>query len=61
MSGDDCGLLPGGKCWYDAGYLMADDVFGRLVAEGSDGLWASLREHYDEMIAATPDPRDGAE
>lgn len=39
-------------------FLSGDRVFGRLITEGDEGLWAALREAYDAM---RPQPEEDDE
>src|SRR5205807_10288634 len=45
----ECDLLPGGKCYYDGSGLNAEETFGRLLREGSEGVWKDLEEFYHEL------------
>lgn len=47
----DChtGINP---CYGDVSYLAGDDVLGRLIKEGHDGVWAALGEWYFELPAS---------
>jgi hypothetical protein len=46
---DDCDIL-GGKCYYDGSGLNAEPVYELLLREGSDGVWKSLGEYYNECF-----------
>lgn len=52
---DECELLPGGKCWGDAGYLLGNDAYDALCEGGEDGLWVFLRRMYDQGFAPSED------
>lgn len=45
---ESCDILldaPGG-CYYDGSGLAASEVYKRLLEEGSDGVWAALKDCY---------------
>lgn len=44
---DDCDVLPGGQCYGDHGYLVADDFLIALMEGGHEGAWAWLEECYE--------------
>ncbi len=45
-----CQYVDGGVCYYDGSSLAADDVFKRLLAEGTSGVWNVLEETYNERF-----------
>lgn len=49
VMGDDCHLI-GGPCYYDGSGLAADGMFGLLVREGSEAVWAALEEYYRDRV-----------
>jgi len=48
--GEDCDLLPGGKCFASCYYQLADDAYTALVEGGSEGLWGWMEQIYAEEL-----------
>lgn len=48
---DDCDVLPGGRCYGDVGYLVADEFVLRLVRDGEDAAWDFLAEIYADWLS----------
>lgn len=46
---DTCAFNESGRCWYDAGFLMADDVLELLLTSGEEAAWGYLAERYEEL------------
>ena len=47
--GDECDLLPGGKCSGDIGFLIGDEVFVVWKVQ-PELVWGELRRIYNEWI-----------
>jgi hypothetical protein len=47
---EKCRLLDGADCYGDGSALLADDVFKKMVASGSDAMWTELERYYDEWL-----------
>lgn len=45
--GNECDLLPGGRCWYDGSSLNAKELFEKVRREGTDTLWQELEDYYE--------------
>lgn len=41
-----CEYLDGQACYYDGSGLQAEEMFDKLVAEGSEAVWAELERLY---------------
>lgn len=46
---DKCELLHG-PCYYDGSGLEAERIFQILIEKGSEGVWASLEEYYNDVF-----------
>jgi len=46
LSTNECEYLDGKPCYCDGSFLAADEVFEILLREGSDGVWAYLKNCY---------------
>lgn len=42
----DCGILPGGKCYYNASTRNADSWIEGFILDGTDWLWPRLEQYY---------------
>ena len=50
---NDCNVLPGGNCWFDAGYSAADELVDKWIAEGAGAIWATLTDWYLDRFQET--------
>ncbi len=46
----DCAYLGGVPCYYDGSGLNATRIWNALLMRGSDGVWAELRDYYEETF-----------
>lgn len=46
----DCAFVGGKRCYSDASYCYADDIFKILVAERSEPMWRKLEEFYQSSL-----------
>lgn len=41
-----CPWLDGRPCYHDGSYIMADDVFQKLVYDGEEAMWSEMERFY---------------
>jgi len=51
---EKCECLGGKRCYYDGSGLAADEVFGTLRREGSDGVWREMADYYKSIFGESP-------
>ncbi len=50
----DCPFFEGGECWFEAGSALYGEVItGRLLAEGSAGVWDEIDRALSEAANQT--------
>ena len=53
---NNCEFLNGKKCWNDGSCLDAEEIFGKLVKEGTDGVWKELEKKYKNTFEKEDKP-----